>query len=69
LTSSRQTRLALRLQNDEAKCKNCQHWKTEYEAQAIGVCQANAPTTHTLDLSVCSVWAPKQETMTHGQQT
>ncbi len=66
---SRQTRLQLRLENDEPKCANCKFWdRINLKLTALGRCsrdadedasQQEADDPLTTDLTVCSRWEPK----------
>ncbi len=74
MLTSRQTRLQLRLENDEAKCKNCRNWRPSHHAY-VGLCTVihwepasdNLPERApigkfapvTTDLTVCSQWDAK----------
>ena len=75
VSSSHQTRLQLRLENDEPKCATCKYWAAHPSA-VFGTCGLVGTTFHkdpwdpanhnsmpsplsTTDLSVCSKWEPK----------
>ena len=71
MNSAGQTKLQLRLENDEPKCANCSNWDRDPKLPTFGACQLMVRlvppegaelaslAAATTDLSVCSKWEPK----------